>query len=98
MKPEAAVTKIVSLLKGGSLKLGDYTLKLPGGGSLDIAVSQVGGDLSIVFTGKKPVTAWFVFRGQINGLVICAKGIKVDISALPKRADPFIPWEKLGEL
>lgn len=98
MTPETAVTKIVSLLKGGDLNLGDYTLRLPGGGGMNLAVGEESDDIKIVFTGKKPVASYFAFNLEISGLVICIKGIKVDVTSLPKRVDPFIPWEDLSKL
>ncbi len=96
MNPAEAVNQIAALLTGEDVKIGDYIIRLPGGGEFDFTINEKGGDLYLKFMGKKPIVNWFVFNGAISGLVICVKGIKVDVSALPRRADPFIPWEKTG--
>jgi len=96
MTPAEIVNHFTGLLKGEDIKVGDYIIRHPSGGELDFTINQIGGDLHLTFMGKKPVASWFVFNGAINGLIICVKGVKVDIAQLPGRADPFIPWEKMG--
>ncbi len=96
MTPAEVVSQIVDLVKGEDVQIGDYVVRHPSGGELDFTLNQIGGDLHLVFHGKKPVASWFVFNGAISALKICVKGVTVDIAELPGRADPFVPWEKMG--
>ena len=89
------VNLLSALHKGEDVKIGDYIIRLNGGGELDFTTKEKDGDLHLTFMGKRPIAQWFVFKGYISGFVICVKGVRVDIVALPRRADPFISWEDI---
>jgi len=97
MTPAEAVGDVLTLLRGGDLKLGDNAVRLVGGGILDVSMEEVNArDIKLRFTGRKPVVNHYGVNLVLNGLTLCVKGIKVDARLLPDTFDPFYPWEALG--
>ncbi len=99
MIPAETVQEVVGLVSGREMKIGDYSITLPDGAdSIDFRIENDGGDIVLTFTGVKPIAQYYIFKDKLNGLRICAKGVRVDVMNLPAIADPFRSWDEIYEL